>query len=102
MFNTVQIEKTLEKLEPTLRDLASSYYHAGRHAERDKLVKSGYLMINPEKIEELKKDLHDPCSVCEFHVQDYKMGCSVDPKHCERKKKQFLAIEIDQYFKKTE
>jgi hypothetical protein len=96
------VEKAIEKIGPNLKELAKSCYHAGRHDERNKLANSGYLIINPEKEEQLKKDCNDPCTICEFHEKDHKMGCSVNPTNCALKKKQFLAIEIEQYFKKNE
>ena len=72
-------------------------YHAGRHHQRDSWVKSGWLMIKPEKKEEYEHALEDPCKYCKHYVAEYKQGCSKDPSNCEKKQKQKLAIELKTY-----
>lgn len=76
-----------------------SGFHLGRHKEREMLVNSGWLQINPEKKEEIQKALEDPCKYCEHYTQEYKKGCSKDPTKCSKKQLQMNAIEILAYFK---
>ena len=38
-----------KKIKYMMTDLYMRAYHDGRHAERDRLVKDDYLIINPEK-----------------------------------------------------
>ena len=73
-------------------------FHHGRHKERDMLVKSGYLQIRPEKMEELKSVMNNPCAGCVNRTEDLKIGCLIDPKKCPLKQKQLDAIEIFTYF----
>ena len=75
-----------------------SGFHRGRHKEREELVNSGWLIIDPNKKKELENALEDPCKYCENYTKEYKIGCNSDPKTCERKQKQFLALEIKSYF----
>ena len=74
-------------------------FHLGRHKEREMLVNCGWLQINPDKKEEIQKALEDPCKYCEHYTKEYKIGCTNDPKKCERKQLQFNAIEVMTYFK---
>jgi len=73
-------------------------FHRGRHKERESLVNSGWLIINPEKREEINKALEDPCIYCNHYTKEYKIGCTKDTKTCTKKQKHILANEINLYF----
>lgn len=87
-----------KRAKTLLTDIYMRGYHDGRHAERKKLIESGYLIIDPNKKEQLKKDCQDPCKFCEYYTPEYKIGCTYNPKDCKNKQKQFTAIEIQSYF----
>lgn len=78
-------------------DIYSFAFHKGRHKCRRKYLESNYLIIDPEKKEQLLKDCEDPCRYCENYEPSYKQGCSLSIS-CKKKEKQMLAIEIKKYF----
>ena len=87
------------KFKHLMTDLYMRAYHDGRHAERDRLVKGGYLIINPEKFNELDNKCQDPCDGCEFKSDYLKIGCSNNPKECQKKQEQLRVMEIMTWFK---
>ena len=88
-----------DKMKSVLTNLYMRAYHDGRHAERDRLVKDGYLIIDPNKIDELNKQAFNPCEGCTERADYLKIGCKANPKECELKQKQLRALEILTYFK---
>ena len=86
------------KIKYMMTDLYMKAYHNGRHAERDRLCKDGFLIINPDKINEIKNICIDPCENCKEKVTYLKIGCKANPKECERKQKQLRALEIMTWF----
>lgn len=98
------VEKECEKFsnisKKLLTDLYMKGYHKGRHYEREKLLSSGYLIINPDKKDKLMKACEDPCKHCSYYTDEFKIGCSMlNPQNCQDKQNQLLAIEIRKYFK---
>jgi len=88
-----------EKMKHMMTNIYMRGYHDGRHAERDKLVKGDYLIINPEKINELNEKCQNPCNGCEFKSDYLKIGCNNNPKECQKKQEQLRALEILTWFK---
>ena len=72
-------------------------FHKGRHSCRRKYVQSGYLIVDPNKVNQLIEDCEDPCRYCDNYEPSYKRGCTLE-RACEKKEKQFDAIEIKKYF----
>lgn len=72
-------------------------FHRGRHKCRCKYVESGYLIVDPNKKEQLLKECEDPCKYCDKYEPAYKRGCTLSTS-CEKKDKQFDALEIKKYF----
>ena len=97
-----ELEKIWERYSDKYKQLHKSIfyngYHTGRHVCKKNLVQSGWLIIDPNKKEELNQALEDPCKYCEHYVNEYRQGCSLDPSKCQQKEKQMLAIEIKTYF----
>ncbi len=89
-----------KKFKSMMTDLYMRAYHDGRHAERDRLVKDGFLIIDPERIDELKNICIDPCYNCKERVDYLKIGCKANPKECEIKQQQLRALEIMSWFNK--
>ena len=89
-----------KKFKYMMTDLYMRAYHDGRHAERDRLVKDGYLIINPDKLQDLKYKSQDPCVDCSERVDYLKIGCKANPKECELKQQQLRALEIMSWFNK--
>lgn len=75
-------------------------FHNGRHKQRERWANSGWIQITPDKLEEIKFAANDPCINCINRADYLKIGCKVDPKECDLKQKQFLAIEILTYLDK--
>lgn len=73
-------------------------FHRGRHKLRDTYVNSKWLILNPNKLTDIKFAAEDPCLNCINRADYLKIGCKADPKKCELKQKQFLAIELLTYF----
>lgn len=88
-----------KKIKYMMTDLYMRAYHDGRHAERDRLVKDGFLIINPDKIDELNKLVLDPCIGCTERADYLKIRCKANPKECKRKQEQLRAIEVKTWFK---
>jgi len=88
-----------KKIKYIMTDLYMKAYHDGRHIERDRLVKDGYLIIDPNKFDELNNKCQDPCDSCEFKSDYLKIGCSNNPKECQKKQEQLRAIEVRTWFK---
>lgn len=88
-----------KKMKYVLTDLYMMAYHNGRHAERDRLVKDGLLIINPDKVDELNRLTLNPCEGCTERADYLKIGCKANPKECELKQKQLRALEIKTWFK---
>lgn len=88
-----------KKIKHMMTDLYMRAYHDGRHAERDRLVKDGYLIINPEKIKELEQKCQDPCIGCSERTDYLKIGCKANPKECKLKQEQLRAMEVRTWFK---
>ena len=86
------------KMKRVLTDIYMRAYHDGRHAERDRLIKDGFLVIDSHKIEELKYQAKNPCEGCIDRADYLKIGCKANPKECELKQKQLRALEILTYF----
>lgn len=89
-----------KKFKSMMTDLYMRAYHDGRHAERDRLCKDGFLIIDPERIDELKNICIDPCYNCKERVDYLKIGCKANPKECELKQQQLRALEIMSWFNK--
>lgn len=70
-------------------------YHEGRHVERKKLLKSGWLQI--KDIDEVRQAALSPCSNCEHRCSETKMPC-LKKDSCKKLERQFLALEILNYF----
>ena len=87
----------LNNINKNLEEVYTYAFHKGRHKCRRKYVESGYLIVDPEKKEQLLKDCEDPCKCCENYEPAYKRGCTLE-RACEKKEKQFDAIEIKRYF----
>ena len=87
------------KMKRVLTDLYMRAYHDGRHAERDRLLKGDFLIIDPNKKEELENLCQDPCRTCPHYTSDYRIGCTKNPKECADKQKQLHAMEIITWFK---
>lgn len=88
-----------DKMKRILTDLYMRAYHDGRHAERDRLLKGDFLIIDPHRFEELKYQAKNPCEGCAERADYLKIGCRANPKECELKQKQLRALEILTYFK---
>ena len=88
-----------DKMKHVLTDLYMRAYHNGRHAERDRLIKDGFLIINPDKMQELEYQAKNPCEGCAERADYLKIGCKANPKECELKQKQLRALEILTHFK---
>lgn len=88
-----------KKIKYMMTDLYMKAYHDGRHAERDRLVKDGFLIINPNKIDDLNELVLDPCIGCTERADYLKIGCKANPKECKRKQEQLRAIEVKTWFK---
>ena len=89
-----------KKFKSMMTDLYMRAYHDGRHAERDRLCKDGFLIIDSERIDELKNICIDPCYNCKERVDYLKIGCKANPKECEIKQQQLRALEIMSWFNK--
>ncbi len=89
----------IDKTKKVLTDLYMRAYHEGRHKERDRLVNSGFVIIDPNKVEELNKACDNPCINCEHYNPWIKIGCSFNPQECEKKQKQLHAPEIKAWFR---
>ena len=89
-----------KKFKYMMTDLYMRAYHDGRHAERDRLVKDGYLIINPDKLQDLEYKSQDPCVGCAERTDYLKIGCKANPKECELKQQQLRALEIISWFNK--
>jgi len=87
----------LNNINKNLEEVYTYAFHKGRHNCRNKYVQSGYLIVDPKKKEQLLKDCEDPCKYCENYEPSYKRGCTLEIA-CEKKEKQFDAIEIKRYF----
>ena len=87
------------KMKRIMTDLYMRAYHDGRHAERDRLVKDGYLIIDPDKLNELEWKCQDPCTSCIERADYLKIGCKANPKECKLKQEQLRAIEVRTWFK---
>ena len=85
-----------------MTDLYMRAYHDGRHAERDRLIKEDFLVIDPRREEELKYQARNPCEGWQERADYLKIGCKADPKECELKQKQLRALEILTHFKLSE
>jgi len=88
-----------KKIKYIMTDLYMRAYHNGRHTERDRLIKDGFLVINPDKEKELRQQACDPCEGCIEKTYYLKIGCKANPKECELKQKQLRALEILTHFK---
>ena len=91
-------EHNKDKYKSIFDDIYAAGFHNGRHKEREALVNSKWLIIDPNKREEFEKCLEDPCKYCEHYVKEYKQGCSFGSSRCEQKQKQMFAHEIKLYF----
>lgn len=89
-----------KKFKTIMTDLYMRAYHDGRHAERDRLVKDNYLIIDPNKLNELEEKCQDPCDNCSERADYLKIGCKANPKECKLKQEQLRAIEIRTWFNK--
>jgi len=87
------------KMKRIMTDLYMRAYHDGRHAERDRLVKDGYLIIDPNKLNELEWKCQDPCTNCIERADYLKIGCKANPKECKLKQEQLRAMEVRTWFK---
>lgn len=88
-----------KKFKTIMTDLYMRAYHDGRHAERDRLVKDGYLIIDANKLHELECKCQDPCIGCTQRADYLKIGCKANPKECQLKQEQLRAIEVRTWFK---
>lgn len=83
-----------------LENIYNAGWHNGRHADRDKWSKCGYLIIDPDKIEEIKKKLdNNPCKNCKYSTPTRLTGCLMNPQKCEEYQKYSLLCELIKYFK---
>lgn len=100
VFKDILDEKNdyIKKIKYLMTDLYMRAYHHGRHTERDRLIKDGFLVINPDKEKELRQQACDPCENCTEKINYLKKGCKVNPKECELKQKQLRALEILTHF----
>ena len=89
-----------KKFKIIMTDLYMKAYHDGRHAERDRLVKDNYLIIDPNKLNELENKCQDPCTGCTERADYLKIGCKTNPKECKLKQEQLRAIEVKTWFNK--
>jgi len=89
-----------KKFKHMMTDLYMKAYHEGRHAERYNLRKDGFLIIDPERIDELKNRCIDPCLNCDKRADYLKIGCKENPKECKIKQQQLRALEIMSWFNK--
>lgn len=71
-------------------------YHNGRHACREKYVKSGLLVINPDI--DIDALCESPCVDCPEYNKNTKLPC-VKTDTCGLKQKQLTAIEIKRHFR---
>ena len=92
-------DKYTDKMKRVMTNLYMKAYHDGRHEERSRLVKEGYLIIDPNRIDELNRQAFNPCEGCTQRADYLKIGCKANPKECEQKQKQLRALEILSYFK---
>jgi len=90
------------KMKQIMTDLYMQAYHDGRHAERDRLVKSGFLIIDSDKLVELEQKCQDPCVGCIERADYLKIGCKANPQECKLKQEQLRAMEVRTWFKTKE
>jgi len=88
-----------KKMKTIMANLYMRAYHHGRHVERDRLVNSEFLIIDPHRFEDLKYQAKNPCEHCVERADYLKIGCKANPKECELKQKQIRALEILTHFK---
>ena len=91
-------DKYTDKVKKIMTNLYVKAYHDGRHAERDRLIKDGFLIINPDKKRELETLAKNPCEDCSERADYLKIGCKAYPKECKLKQKQLRALEILTHF----
>lgn len=95
----LDMDKYTDKVKKIMTNLYMKAYHDGRHAERNKLIKDGFLIIDPNKVDELRRQSMNPCESCSKKADYLKIGCTTNPQECELKQKQLRAIEILNHFK---
>lgn len=91
-------DKYTDKVKKIMTNLYMKAYHDGRHTERDRLIKDGFLIINPDKKRELETLAKNPCEGCSERADYLKIGCKANPKECKFKQKQLRALEILTHF----
>jgi len=98
VFNEVlDQEGYTKKIKYIMSELYTRGYHDGRRNCRKKFVDSNYLIVDPNKVNQLLEDCQDPCRYCENFEPSYKRGCTLT-ETCDKKQKQLDAIEIEKYF----
>lgn len=97
--NLLDSDNYTDKAKKLLTEIYMRAYHDGRHAERDRLLKGDFLIIDPHRFEDLKYQAKNPCEDCAERADYLKIGCKANPKECELKQKQFRALEILTHFK---
>lgn len=99
---TEAIEKASSEIrsraEVALYDIYMKGYYEGLHDYKNKL--KNCLVINPECLEILQCNSEDPCVGCPN--QSDLTGCSANPKECDAKQLQFIALDILKNFKQYE
>ena len=97
-MNKEKRQKIIEQYQHWQTELYNSAWHEGRHECREKFANCGYLIIDPEKYDELFKIAKtDPCEFCKDYDPSYKRGCT--KAHCDLKDKQSDALELIAWFK---
>ncbi len=83
----------------TLENIYNAAWHNGRKAEREKLSKCGYLIIDPEKMDKVAQICgNPPCTNCKCKTKDRLTGCLANPQTCEEYQEYSLVLELIKYF----
>lgn len=88
------------RAEIALYDVYMKGYHEGRHDYRNKV--ENCLVINPDCLEVLQRNAENPCNGCPNQTDKMLIGCSANPKECDAKQLQFVALDILKNFKQYE
>ena len=84
-----------------IENVCRRIYYKGKSDFMDKL--QNYLIINPEKLDELNNMKTNPCKSCKYSTSQLLIGCEKNPIECDKKQNQLFAIEIlDKYEKVNE
>ena len=88
-------ELIASRAEVELGSIYHKAYHEGRHDYRNSV--KGFLVINPEYEEILKKMAEDPCEGCSHHLTMVKAAC-LKSNECKLKQEQFVALDILKHY----